>query len=79
MAIKPEDMLKLSAQIKKAEEDTTPYAVVAGEEIHVVGDANKTEVKKHDYTVRFRFPRDYEEMFADADTVSYTHLRAHET
>lgn len=67
MAIKPEDMLKLSAQIKKAEEDTTPYAVVADKEIHVVGDANKTENKKRDYAIRFRFPKDYEKMFPDAE------------
>ena len=67
MAIKPEDMLKLSAQIKKAEEDTTPYAVVADKEIHVVGDANKIEKKYRNYSMKFRFPMDYAEMFPDED------------
>lgn len=67
MAVTPEDMLKLSKEIKKAQEDTTPYAVVADKQIHVVGDANKTENKQHDYTVKFRFPIDYEGMFPDED------------
>lgn len=67
MAIKPEDMLKLSAQIKKAEEDTTPYAVVAGEEIHVVGDPNKIDKKYRDYTMSFRFPMEYAPMFPNAE------------
>ena len=67
MAVTPEDMLKLSKEIKKAQEDTTPYAVVADKQIHVVGDANKIENKKRDYTMKFRFPIEYEEMFADAE------------
>lgn len=67
MAVRPEDMLKLSKEIKKAQEDTTPYAVVADKQIHVVGDANKIEKKKHDYAMKFRFPIEYEEMFADAE------------
>ena len=63
MAIKPEDLLKINESIKKAEEDTTPYPVVVDGKVHVVGDANKTENKKHDYTIKFRFPKSYEQYF----------------
>ena len=63
MAIKPEQLMKINQSIKKAEEDTTPYPVVVDGKVHVVGDANKTENKKRDYTIRFRFPKEYAEYF----------------
>lgn len=42
--------------LKEAEKDDTPFLVVNDGEMSVVGDANKTEVKKNDYVVAFRFP-----------------------
>lgn len=40
-----------------AQESTTPFAVVNGEgELFVAGDANKTELNTHDYTITFRVP-----------------------
>lgn len=63
MAINPNDLLKINESIKKAEKDNTPYPVVVDGKVHVVGDANKTENKSHDYIVKFRFPKEYEQYF----------------
>lgn len=61
------DFLKLQRAREYAEQDTTPYAVVANDEIHVVGDANKTETNKHDYVVMFYFPNEWKERFDKKD------------
>lgn len=45
---------------KKAEEDTTPFLVASDGEIVVAGDANKTEINKHDFEMKFRVPRNKE-------------------
>lgn len=50
------DLLKIYDAMKKAEEDDTPFAVVNDGEISVVGDPNKTKVKKFDYEVKFVVP-----------------------
>lgn len=63
------DFLKLQRARETAFEDTTPYAVVANDEIHVVGDANKTEVKKHDYIMSFLFPAEWKNRFEAKDIV----------
>lgn len=63
MAITKEELKKINDSIKKAEEDTTPYPVVMDGKVRVVGDANRTEVKSRDYTVKFRFPKEYEKYF----------------
>ena len=49
-----EDYMKVDEAIDKADESDTPFAVVANGEVNVVGDANKTEVNKHDYVINFR-------------------------
>lgn len=54
----PEDFMKIGEKIKKTNEDTTPFAVVKEGKLSVVGDANQTEVKKNDYTIKFRFPKE---------------------
>lgn len=41
---------------EKAEESTIPFPVVNGDELAVVGDANKTEILKHDFKIRFTVP-----------------------
>lgn len=52
------DFNKVKESIQKTEESDTPYAVATGEEVLIVGDANKTDNHKHDYKVLFRFPKD---------------------
>lgn len=49
---------EISNALDKAEESTTPFVVVSNGEINVVGDANKTELNKHDYTIYFRLFND---------------------
>ena len=44
-----------SAMNESLEKDTVNL-VIQDDEMHVVGDPNKTKVKKHDYKVRFAFP-----------------------
>ena len=48
------DDLKLT--MKEAQKDDTPYIGIKDDEIHVLGDPNKTEVKAADYVVHFAFP-----------------------
>lgn len=40
----------------EAQHDNTPYLAIDDDEIHVVGDPNKTEIKKHDYVINFAYP-----------------------
>lgn len=47
---------ELKGAIEKAREDDTPYIGIKDDEIHVLGDPNKTEVKSADYVVHFAFP-----------------------
>lgn len=54
--ITQEEFLKIAENLKKAEEDDTPFVVVKDDELAVVGDANKTELKKNTYELTFRFP-----------------------
>ena len=49
---------EISEALDKAEEDTTPFMVVTDQDLNVVGDANKTEINKHDYKVSFRIFKD---------------------
>lgn len=53
-----EDMTKMQQSIEKAHEDDTPFPVVSRDGISVVGDVNKTEVKSHNYSIRFRFTQE---------------------
>lgn len=47
------NLLEVAEEVKK---DDTPYVAIADEEINVLGNPNKTEVKKHDYVVDFAYP-----------------------
>ena len=47
---------ELKGAIEKAREDDTPYIGIKDDEIHVLGDPNKTEIKAADYVVHFAFP-----------------------
>lgn len=55
--ITAEDMVDIQQSIKSAVSDDTPFATPTKEGLVVMGDANKTEIKSHDYAVRFRFPK----------------------
>lgn len=54
--IKMEQLDELKQAIKEAEKDDTPYIGIKDEELHVLGDPNKTEIKAADYVVHFGFP-----------------------
>lgn len=47
---------ELKAAIEEAREDDTPYIGIKDDELHVLGNPNKTEIKPADYVVRFAFP-----------------------
>ena len=51
---------ELKQAMKEAENDDTPYIGIKDNELHVLGDPNKTEVKSADYVVRFAFPNNEE-------------------
>lgn len=57
-----EDVVELSKKAQAAKDDDTPFAVVQNGTISVIGDPNKTKVKKNDYIMAFRVPKSlYEE------------------
>ena len=58
MGLTVEQFRELKKKVDSASEDNTPYPVVDGANVSVIGDANLTEVKKNDYTVKFGFPKD---------------------
>jgi len=51
-----EQFLEMKRRFDAAEDDTTPFAVVDDDEIKVVGDVNKTEIKRADYVIQFGYP-----------------------
>ena len=51
-----EQLDDLKQAIKEAEQDDTPYIGIKDDEIHVLGNPNKTEIKAADYVVHFAFP-----------------------
>lgn len=53
---KAQQASELTSAVAEAQEDDTPYVGIVDDELHVIGDPDKTEVKKHDYIVHFTFP-----------------------
>lgn len=47
---------ELKTAIEEAEKDDTPYIGIKDDELHVLGNPNKTEIKPADYVVHFAFP-----------------------
>ena len=47
---------ELKGAIEKAREDDTPYIGIKDDELHILGDPNKTEIQAADYVVLFGFP-----------------------
>lgn len=50
-----EELKKIQESVEDAKKDDTPFALVSKDGMSVIGDVNKTEIKKKDYTVRFKF------------------------
>ena len=68
-----EEMSKMQQSLDKAHEDDTPFPVVSRDGISVVGDVNKTEVKEHSYSIRFRFTKEEaEELGIDSKDIIKT-------
>lgn len=66
---------ELKGAIEKAREDDTPYIGIKDEELHVLGNPNKTEIKPADYVVHFAFPNTEEfrvKAQADGDEIGKT-------
>lgn len=58
-----QDLMKIQEAMREAEKNDTPFAIIDGEGgVSVVGDANKTELKKYSYTVKFRIPSQFASM-----------------
>lgn len=51
-----EEFEEIKRRFDEAENDDTPYTVLANDEIGIVGDPDRTEKKKGEYTIRFGFP-----------------------
>ena len=58
-----DDLLRAYPGIKegidKAPESPTPFPVIQDDKLSVIGDANETQVNKHDYKIKFIIPADY--------------------
>ena len=52
-----EQFLELKKKWDSAMDDATVYPVFENKEIHLVGDASKTEIKRNNYTILFAFPK----------------------
>lgn len=52
-----EQFAQLAKKITDTKDDETPFLVMDNDnKPNVIGDANKTEIKKNDYTIKFRLP-----------------------
>jgi len=63
------DLLQVVKANEEAYKDETPFLVQTQDELAVVGDANKTEVKTNTYEVHFRLPRSHYEVVEDDEIV----------
>lgn len=52
------DYMRVKEALDDAENSTIPFPVVQDGEMAVVGDANETEINRHDFTMHFRVPQD---------------------
>lgn len=51
-----EDYKKIKDAIDSAQDSVVPFPVMDGDELAVVGDANETQISKHDFKMHFRVP-----------------------
>lgn len=77
-AMKQEDLLNktnpivdIGEKLQEAQHDDTPYPVVTDDGVKVVGDANKIEKKRRDYTIRFRFPPEIAKNLESSDIIDH--------
>lgn len=47
----------MKESLDNAPESPVPFPVVKDEKLSVIGDANETQINKHDFQIRFKFPR----------------------
>lgn len=69
MEISEQEYREIQKKLQEAQKDDTPFAVVQGDEVAVVGDANKTAIKKHDYTVKVTIPKAYASMLIKGEDI----------
>lgn len=66
-----EEFIAMKKAMDEAENDDTPYAIMdtANDELQIVGDPNKTELKKYEYKIQFAYPNTekWEKVLDDAD------------
>lgn len=65
-----DDMLGVQEKFEEAGHTDVPIAVMQDDKLKVVGDANKTEVKSRDYSVRFRFPKSMATNVSESDIIA---------
>lgn len=51
-----QNILDIKGALDEAQDSTVPFAVVKDQNIAVFGDANKTAIKKRNYTIQFKIP-----------------------
>ena len=56
--ITQEELIKLKEAKEQSMNDTTPFPVMKDGDLAVVGDANKTEINKHDFVLTFIVPNE---------------------
>ena len=66
-----EDLLKMREAANKASESSIPFPIVKDKSVAVVGDANRTELNKHDFTIVFRIPDPTDESGYSTKVVEY--------
>lgn len=65
-----QDLMKIQELMREAEKNDTPFAIIDGDGgVSVVGDANKTELKKYSYTVKFRVPSQFASMLHGGESI----------
>lgn len=65
-----QDLMKIQEAMREAEKNDTPFAIIDGDGgVSVVGDANKTELKKYSYTVKFRVPSQFASMLHGGESI----------
>lgn len=69
-----DDYNKMKSYIDGAEKDDTPYASMQEDSIAVVGDANKTEMNEHNFTMRFCMPKNEETQQWIADNLDHYNI-----
>lgn len=65
----------VSQALDEAPNDPTPFPVIKDDKIHVVGDANETQINKRDFKIEFHFPEGLFEGEGDVNkTVEYKNV-----